>query len=217
MLDEIAFFILILCYIISIIMLYYSLNKEKTRKGVRRRILKNWVFNNIDLKNMNAVQAIRNLIIVNNAFISALLVLTGLLIGLFSNIFTDNTIFLWGIIPSVSIKIAQIILVGFFVMFCLFNFINSNRMAANLSFLITTDPETDVVDKEQKEQNILLIRDTFRISQRSWMLGIRGIFYLVATITWLIHPVVLIVSSVIITLYVILAHDFSIFEKRLPG
>jgi uncharacterized membrane protein len=197
-------------------MLYYSLNKEKTRKGVRRRILKNWVFQNINLKNMNAVQAIRNLIIVNNAFISALLVLTGLLIGLYSNIFTDTSNFFVVWIPSLNTNIVQITVFSFCIIFCLFNFINSNRMAANLTFLITTDPIFDKDEKEKNEQNINLIRDTFRISQRSWMLGVRGIFYLIATLTWLLHPIALIVSSVLITIYVILAHDFSIFEKRLP-
>jgi uncharacterized membrane protein len=214
MLDEIAFFLFILSFIVSIILMYYSLSREKTRKGIRRRILKKWVFHNIDLKNMNAVQAIRNLIIVNNAFISALLVLTGLIIGLYNNIFIKTDQFLW--IAGFTVKIGQLVVVGFCIIICLISFINSNRMAANLSFLITSNPQTDEEDEKQKEENLVLIRDVFRISQRSWMLGIRGIFFLLASITWLLHPIALIVSSVLITIYVVLVHDFSIFEKQLP-
>ncbi|MGC9779684.1 MAG: hypothetical protein HZR80_10620 [Candidatus Heimdallarchaeota archaeon] len=76
--DEIAFFIFIICFIVSIIFLYYSLNKPTSRKGLRRLIMKDWVKHNLDAQSKPAtVQAIRNQILVNGAFISALLVLTG--------------------------------------------------------------------------------------------------------------------------------------------
>lgn len=85
-------------------------------------------------------------------------------------------------------------------------------MASNLSYLITSQPQ-DVEVNEIK--GVDLTRDAFRISQRSWMLGVRGLFFIIAAVTWLVHSIFFIVSTLILTFYVILAQDIAIFEKKL--
>jgi len=212
LLDEIAFFIFLGCIIISIIMLYVSLSKPSTRKGLRRQVLKNWVQINLEEPNANTIQTIRNQILVNSAFISALIILTGLMIGLFPLLFDNNTEFLWGIIPNFSLGLAQLITLLVVIIFSLLSFINSSRMTANLSFLMTSKPQ-DV--KVEGVTGLALTRDAFRIAQRSWIFGVRGLFYIIAAFTWFVNPIFFIVSSVLITIYLILFHDLAIFEKKL--
>jgi len=208
--DIIAFFVFIISFLISIILLFVSLQNPKTRKGSRREVLKDWVINRLKGNPQDSIQAIRNQIIVNSAFVSALLVFIGLIMGLYSRIFTDTSSFFLSIIPNLTIGNAQIFIVGICIIFSLFSFINSNRMASNLTFLITSE-----IDDESKAKNSTTIaQDSFRIMQRSWMLGIRGLFFLIVAITWLIHPIAFIVSTILLLLYVSLVQDFSIFERK---
>jgi len=212
MLDELAFFSFIGCLILAIIFLFISLNKSYSRKGLRRKIMSNWVEINLEGNKTTAVQALRNLLMVNTAFISALLVLAGLLIGLYQLAFTNNKEFLWGIIPGFTIGLAQLVLIISTVVFSLFSFINSNRMIGNLTFMITSNPEEVEVDDFK---GLNLVKDSFRVAQRSWMFGIRGLFYIVAALTWIIHPIIFLISSYLITVYIILIQDLAVFDKRL--
>ncbi|MHA1125404.1 MAG: DUF599 family protein [Candidatus Heimdallarchaeota archaeon] len=211
MLDELAFFSFIGCLIIAIIFLFVSLKKPYTRKGLRRKIMSNWV--EINLKEGNkttAVQALRNLLMVNAAFISALLVLSGLIIGLYNRVFTNSDVFLW--IPRFKVGLAQMILIVITIVISLFSFINSNRMIGNLTFLITSNPEEVEIEDFK---GINLVKDTFRIAQRSWMFGIRGLFYLIVSLTWLIHPLVFLICSYLVTVYIILVQDLAVFDRKL--
>jgi len=192
MLDELAFFSFIGCIIISIIFLFISLNRPYTRKGLRRKIISKWVDVNLDGNKTLAVQTLRNLLMVNAAFISAMLVLAGLLIGLHQMAFTNTNLFLWGIIPGFTVGIAQLVLILLTIAFSLFSFINSNRMIGNLTLMITSNSEEDE-NEELKETKF--IKETFNSSQRSWMLGIRGLFYVVTVLTWIISPIFLMVGS----------------------
>ena len=204
--DIIAFFVFIISFLISIIFLFISLQNPKTRKGSRREVLKDWVTNRLKGNPQDSIQAIRNQIIVNSAFVSALLIFIGLIIGLYSKIFSNAMSFF----PNLTIGNAQIFIVGICIIFSLFSFINSNRMASNLTFLITSE----IDDESEAKNSTTLAQDSFRIMQRSWMLGIRGLFFLIVAITWLIHPIAFIVSTILLLLYVSLVQDFSIFERK---
>jgi len=213
MLDELAFFIFLFCFILSIVFMYVSLNKPHSRKGLRHRMLKDWVQKNLLNPSPQAIQALRNQILVNSAFISALLILTGILIGLYPSIFTDSSEFLWGIIPALTIGISQLIVITSITIISLIAFINSNRMAVNLSYLLSSDPANDEINDPNGS---ILTRDVFRILQRSWMFGIRSIFFIIVTLTWIIHPILFMVATIALAIYLVIAHDFSIFEKKLP-
>lgn len=208
--DIIAFFVFIISFIISIILLFFSLKNPKTRKGSRREILKDWVANRLKGNPQDSIQAIRNQIIVNSAFVSALLVLIGLIIGLYSSIFTDASSFFLKILPNLTLGHTQIFSIGFCIIFSLFSFINANRMATNLTFLITSE----IDDESESENSLTLAQDYFRKMQRSWMLGIRGLFFLFVAITWLFHPITLIISTILVLLFVTLVQDFSVFERK---
>ncbi len=210
MLDEFAFFSYIGCIIISIVFLFISLNKSYSRKGLRRKILSKWIDINLEENRAIAVQALRNILMVNTGFISALLVLAGLLIGLFQIAFTNTGQFFWGLIPGFTIGVAQLVLIIFTIAFSLFNFINSNRMIGNLTLMITSNPQED----EEDERGINFVKLTFRNAQRSWMLGIRGLFYVVTVLTWIISPIILIVGTYLITVYIILVQDLAIFDRN---
>ncbi len=106
MLDELAFFSFICCLTLSIIFLFLTLNKPDSRKGLRREILSKWVNFNLEDNKTIAVQAIRNLLMINAAFISALLILTGILIGLYQLVFTNYNVFLWELIPEFTVRLA---------------------------------------------------------------------------------------------------------------
>jgi len=144
---------------------------------------------------------------VNTGFISALLVLAGLLIGLFQIAFTNTGQFFWGLIPGFTVGVAQLVLIIFTIAFSLFNFINSNRMIGNLTLMITSNPQDD-------EREINFVKLTFRSAQRSWMLGIRGLFYVVTVLTWIISPIILIVGTYLITVYIILVQDLAILDRN---
>ncbi|MHA1186283.1 MAG: DUF599 family protein [Candidatus Heimdallarchaeota archaeon] len=207
MLDELAFFSFIGCIILSIVFLFISLNKSYSRKGLRRKILSKWIDINLDENRAIAVQALRNILMVNTGFISALLVLAGLLIGLFQIAFTNTGQFFWGLIPGFTVGVAQLVLIIFTIAFSLFNFINSNRMIGNLTLMITSNPQDD-------EREINFVKLTFRSAQRSWMLGIRGLFYVVTVLTWIISPIILIVGTYLITVYIILVQDLAILDRN---
>ncbi|MHA1442496.1 MAG: DUF599 family protein [Candidatus Heimdallarchaeota archaeon] len=207
MLDELAFFSFIGCIILSIVFLFISLNKSYSRKGLRRKILSKWIDINLDENRAIAVQALRNILMVNTGFISALLVLAGLLIGLFQIAFTNTGQFFWGLIPGFTVGVAQLVLIIFTIAFSLFNFINSNRMIGNLTLMITSNPQDD-------EREINFVKLTFRSAQRSWMLGIRGLFSVVTVLTWLISPIILIVGTYLITVYIILVQDLAILDRN---
>jgi uncharacterized membrane protein len=209
MLDELAFFSFIGSIILSIIFLFISLNKSYSQKGLRRKIISRWVDINLEENKTIAVQALRNLLMVNAAFISALLVLAGLLIGLYQMTFTNTNLFLWGIIPGFTIGIAQLTLILFTIAFSLFSFINSNRMIGNLTLMITSNPQ-----EIEDDRVINFVKSTFKNAQRSWMLGIRGLFYVVTVLTWIISPIILIISSYLITVYIILIQDLAIFDRK---
>jgi uncharacterized membrane protein len=190
-------------------MLFVSLRYEKTGKGLHMKILSRWIEVNSD-RAIVLTQVLRNIILVNSAFISAMLVLTGILLGLYNQIFITTDYFLFVNIPLGLVQISSIIVSIFLV---LFSFINSNRMATTLNFVITSnDPEKNIT-YDTKET--AFAEDTFKAMQTSWMLGIRAIFFLIANITWIFHPIFFLIGSGLITVYMVVIRDLSILNRVL--
>ncbi|MFX1481452.1 MAG: DUF599 family protein, partial [Promethearchaeota archaeon] len=52
-----------------------------------------------------------------------------------------------------------------------------------------------------------LTRKSFISAQNHWMYGIRGLFYLISTLFWLIHALLFIAGVIIVTIYLILFQD----------
>ena len=79
------------------VMLIYGLkNPTTSRKGSLNQIYSQFVDSRIKQSPLVAIQAMRNLIMANTAFISALLVLLGILLAFYEQIFSSEIIDIFG-------------------------------------------------------------------------------------------------------------------------
>ena len=212
--DEASFFVFLFCVIAYTAMMLIS---RKTGKRYIRaslnKIYKDWVDARIDdLSHLVTVQTIRNSIMSNSIFISALLLFLSLIVGLFTGDYLGSSATFLGSV-SVSVGIIQISLISIISIFALFNFIFSVRMLQRSQLLITsnTKKRNDICGNTYK-----LMHHSFLAAQNHWMSGIRGLFFLIPTITWLFNPIVFLITTVFITLYLIGWHDLSLFSKEKP-
>lgn len=210
MLDELALTIFIICVSIYIFLFIFTIMKKKSsQRNVVRLIYANWVEERLkDDSLLTAVQALRNFIMGNSTFISALFILLGLLIGFYSSeFFEDGQI----VINSIEISSIQVSVNIFIIIFSLLNFILSLRFATRLSLLISGRPQQYSLGKIE---GIKVTQKTFISAQNHWMLGVRGLFFLVATMLWLISSIFFIVASILITFYLIAFQDFWLVSKK---
>ena len=210
MLDELALTVFIICVSIYIFLFIFTIMKKKSsQRNVVRLIYANWVEERIkDDSLITAVQALRNFIMGNSTFISALFILLGLLIGFYSSeFFEDGQI----IINSIEISSIQVSVNIFMIIFSLLNFILSLRFATRLSLLISGRPQQYSIGKIE---GIKVTQKTFISAQNHWMLGVRGLFFLVATMLWLISSIFFIIASILITFYLIEFQDFWLVSKK---
>lgn len=193
-------------------MLFYGLKRPLTiRRGIITATYNNWV--DVMLKKDGStivgIQAIRNLLMGASIFISALLVLLGILIGLYSIMRNGNYLFLGTFTLTLSyIQIGLILLV---IIFSLFNFVFSVRMAIRLTFLISAEPHKLSFDNYDAIQ---LTKNTLISLQNYWMFGIRGLFYLVPALTWLLDPLFFILGSISVTIYLIVFQDILVLRRH---
>ena len=209
MIHEIAIIIFIVCIGTYFSVYFFNVRKGKpSQRNVMRLIYANWVEERLkDDSVLIAVQALRNFMMGNSSFISTLIVLLGLLVGFYSSGFLDETILL----NDLPLGLIQIGTIFFVISFCLVNFILSLRFITRLSLLISGNPKNYAM---KKIEGINLTKMTFISAQNHWMLGVRGIFYMIATLLWLVNPFFFIVSSILITIYFIAFHDFWMFKKE---
>ena len=211
MLDEIAFFFFIFCVLFYFMVLALSvLGSKPSKRNVINLIYKNWVKNRLkDDTPLTAVQALRNFIMGSSTFVSALFILLGILVGFYQTIFADTTPFLG--MRDYSVGLIQITLNLIIIIFCLFNFILAVRYATRLSLLIGGNPQEYSIGKIK---GISVTRKTFISAQNHWMFGIRGLFYLVATILWILNTIFFIIATIFVTIYLIVFQDIWIFSRR---
>ncbi len=210
MLDEIALIIFISCIIIYISLLTINIRKKTpSQRNTVRLIYAHWVEERLkDDSPIAAVQALRNFIMGNSAFISALFILLGLIVGFYSSdLFNNGGI----ILLNISISLLQVSVNIFIIIFSLFNFILSLRFVTRLSLLISGNPQKYAMGKIQ---GIKVTEKTLISAQNHWMIGVRALFFLVPTMLWLISSIFFIIGSVIVTLYMILFQDFWLVTKK---
>ncbi|NHI91336.1 MAG: DUF599 family protein [Candidatus Lokiarchaeota archaeon] len=209
LLNELALITLSAGILIYIALLFYSTKRRKmSRRNALGRIYKNWVHVRLqDNTPYNAIQAIRNVMMADSTFISALLILIGILVGLNSANFLDQSLFFG--IPGITWGFIQFICNMFVSIFCLFSFILSIRMFARLSLLISGDPLNSSYTAQQGEE---LTNEAFISAQNHWMQGVRALMYLGSTLSWLVHPILSICVSIIVTVYLIRFQDIWVFK-----
>jgi len=187
------------------IMLIYGLkNPTTSRKGSLNQIYKQFVDARIQQSPLIAIQAMRNLIMANTAFISALLVLLGILLAFYEQAFSPELI----LDTEISLGFIQMVIMVLIIVFCLFNFVLAIRMSIRFTLLISSEPsKIDVCGIS----GINFAKDTIISAQNHWSFGIRGLFYLITVLAWLVHPILFIVGTLGVTGYLIFFED--IFER----
>jgi uncharacterized membrane protein len=145
----------------------------------------------------------------NSTFISGLLILLGILIGFYGTEFFSKENFFG--INGLELGFIQISVNIAIIIFSLINFILSIRLIVRLTLGITGRPESyNFKDFEAKN----LLKKVFISAQNHWMFGSRGLFYLVATLSWIINPYLLIIFSIILTSYLIFWGDIWLLSKK---
>jgi len=190
------------------VMLIYGLkNPTTSRKGSLNQIYSQFVDSRIKQSPLVAIQAMRNLIMANTAFISALLVLLGILLAFYEQIFSSEIIDIFG--NMFSLGFIQIVLMVLIIVFCLFNFVLAIRMSIRFTLLISSEPNQMEVCGIS---GIKFTKDTIISAQNHWFFGIRGLFYLITVIAWILHPILFIIGTLGVTGYLIFFED--IFERN---
>ena len=111
----------------------------------------------------------------------------------------------------IPVGLLQTALNVFIIVFCLFNFILSLRLITRLSILISGNPKQFSMGPIG---GTTLAKKTLISAQNHWMIGVRMLFYLVATLLWLLHPFFFVTASILITIYLIYFQDFWLFKKK---
>jgi len=210
-LDEMAFFIFLVCFILYFILFVHALKTSRpTKVKVLKLIYVNWVKTRLEEEDpITAVQALRNFIYGNSTFVSALFILLGILVGFYSSVIPEQVdqlppdeIFLN--LQFLPIDLVLITTNVGMILFCLFNFIMAIRFATRLSLLITGKPREFFT---KQYEGIELTRDTLVSAQHHWSYGVRGLFYLAASLFWFVHSIIYIIFTIAVTVYLLLSHD----------
>ncbi|MFX0050085.1 MAG: DUF599 family protein [Candidatus Hodarchaeota archaeon] len=205
--DHIAFSVFFVCIITyAFITVYGFRHPSKSKRGSLNIVYQKWVDERIEDSSLVAIQAMRNLIMANSVFISALLVLLGLLLGFYSVIFSDQVFFL----PTIPIGLVQVTLLTLVIIFCIFNFVLSIRMLVRFTLLIGVKPNKINICGHD---GLDFTKNTLLSGQTHWTIGLRGLFYLIIILAWLIHPLLFSIGSIGVTSYLIFFEDqFNVLD-----
>ncbi len=209
MLHEIAISLFIILLIISSIVLISQLgNKPTRRRAMWNHLIEVWTQKNISENNINiALQALRNLIMGNSGLISALLVILGIFVGFQDSLEAIPMFESLGL--NLEVASFQFIIIAICDLTGVFGLILSTRSAITLSFLFSSDIKNN--DDDQEIQ--VLLEKTFLSMNKFWIIGIRGLFFLVTAITWTVDPIFFICTTLIVFSYLIFIQDLAILKR----
>jgi uncharacterized membrane protein len=156
-----------------------------------------------------ATQALRNFIMGNATFISGLLILVGILVGLYNTQILSSEPF-WGF-QEINIGFLQMASNLALVFFSLFNFILSIRYIVRVSLLLTGDIKKY---SEGEYNGIDIAKKAFISAQNHWFFGNRGLFFIFATLSWLIDSLFFILVILIIMVYLVVFQDIWVASKK---
>ncbi len=201
MIHELALLNLSFCITLYGGMLIYGFHLSKNSHQVLLKMLyRQWP--DRELKKgkppFEVIKTLKILFQTNIIFIFVLITLLGTSILLFSTLlFNRTTMFLGN--PNFPIGLFQFSLLLIIIIFGLFNFVFSFKNSNNFISFISEDSqeEEDVITLEQSFISILVFQ----------MLGIRCLLYLGPTLAWIIHPLIYIILTIILTTFLVLVQD----------
>lgn len=210
MFDEIALILFFFCLFVYLTLLLIISRKEQpSPRTTLNLVYKNWVRNRSNDENLlYATQALRNFIMGNATFISGLLVLIGILVGIYNSSLLNRSSFF--AIEFLPVGFVQNGVSSGIAFFALFNFILSIRYIVRVSILLSGD-----VTKYSKGEfkAVDLAEKAFISAQNHWMFGNRALFFLIATLSWLFDTIFFIITTIIISLYLAIFQDKWILKK----
>lgn len=201
MIDDIALLTLGGCVALYRLLLAYRCRHPATcTRTALDQLYENWIETRLkEAHPITGVQALRNLIMSNQIFITSLIVLLGIIVVIPS----AETTLLFGI-AGLTVSIVRISTIVIAIFICVFFFTMSVRMAMRTTLLITSNPH-DVHD--EKIDGILVTKKAFNATQNHWMYGVRGVLYLISVLTWIVTPWLFLFSTVLVTVYLIVYQD----------
>ncbi len=201
MIDEIAFVILIASLIITWLLYRFRHKHPGTcSNNVIHNLYANWVDARLSEANpLTAVQALRNMLHACSIFITATLILLGLLIERLIVLLDDTTPFLGGNIVSLGQVKASSSIIAMFS--CVFSFTIATWMAGRASMLVTANPTR--IDPNEKVNGLSVTKATIMSMHKYWLGGVRGMFFMLGVVSWLISPVFMMMTTLATSLYLI--------------
>ncbi|MGV9173090.1 MAG: DUF599 family protein [Promethearchaeia archaeon] len=204
MIDEIAFGFFICCVSsYSILLAVRFDSKQPFKLTLYNMIYEGWVDHRLKKPDYEiaTVQIFRNMIMANSTLITALFILLGILLGFYGSTNPgDGLIFaILGNYLIISVNV-------FIIMFCILNFIMSIRSINRCLLLITGNPKNYNLGEMNGAE---AAKEAFIASKNHWMFGIRGLFFLVASMIWFINSILFFIATAIVTLYLILLRDIK--------
>ncbi len=209
-LDEVS----LLFFMVAIVS-YITFFRSKRIKGKSRRdyltnLYKIWARNRIkDSLPISAVQSLRNMMMAYSTFITSLLILLGLFVGLYN---AENGGGEFFGVEGLTVHLMRFSLVMSLIIISLINFILGMRMLMRTTTLISVGS----LDDEKEQQR--LVENTERCfvsAQNHWMYGIRAFFFMIISFSWYLNDVVFIIATAGILIYLIhldVGLDVSIFK-----
>ena len=203
--NEIALIIFISCFFVYFLLLWRRVNQHAaTDIRVFKLIYKNWVKSLISSEDhLIGIHALRNFIRGNSTFVSALFILLGLLVGFYQTTFDITGKFF--AIQGISVPLMKLTLTIMVTIFCLMNFILAIRFSSRLSLLLAGNPSQFSLGEIEGQK---ITGETLEKAHNHWMLGVRGLFFLLGTLFWYINAGVFIVGNIIIFAYLLSALDY---------
>ncbi len=230
LLDLIAFIIFVICVSVFTVGLIYKMKRPTWgERGFLNIMYGLWVKRMIDAKEtINAVQTMRNLIMVVTFLSSSMLLLLGLLLQ--SPYVGANGL----LYPSTSLSIFEHYKLMLFVVVIVFSvtmFLLSLRQMVRFSILIGISSESikNISDEYQllhknKIKNAgnvcyyvdaeRLKRDAFLRAMNRFTFGMRAVFYGIGITLWFVNVYAFIIGTVSLTLYLIIHHDAEPCHKE---
>lgn len=204
MIDEIAFIVFCLCILVYSILLYIRFKSDEPFKlTLYNKIYEDWVKNRLEMPSeISTVQILRNVQVANSTLISALFILLGILVGFYNSSFLDTSAFFW--IMGLELGFIKISVNIIVIMFCIINFILSIRSMTRCSILISGNPQNYSIGKMN---GLEAAKNSFISGKNHWMYGIRGLFFLAASMTWFLNSILFIILTCLTSIYLILYRD----------
>lgn len=208
-LHEWAFVVITANYLFYLLFYKLTSHRSGNLRAELHRIYQNWVDARLkDGDHLVSIQSIRNLLMTDSVFISALLIALGVFPSILSESWQDVEVSLFGLIHVRLVELQGFVIISILII-SLLNFILSIRYYNRLNILITAYPASEERANWESVMGRNLMHSAFNRGQRHFMWGNKSFYYLIAAFTWLISSYLVIIFTCVITIVLIVMDDIG--------